>query len=135
MDPKHRVPNLVSRRHLLKLACVGLGVSAGGAALFGAQGCKEQGAGPAPAGSGGAAATGGGPSCASPVDDTSKMLRKSLQYKEAADDPAKACKLCVQWEGGKFGACGGCKLIPGPIKPEGSCMSFAAPAGSPAKPG
>jgi hypothetical protein len=135
MNPKDSSKNVVSRRHLLQLACVGLGVSAGVGSLLGSQGCKEPSGGSAPAGTGASAASGGSPSCASPVDDTSKMLRKSLQYKEAADDPSKACKLCVQWENGKFGACGGCKLIPGPIRPEGSCMSFAAPNGSPAKPG
>jgi hypothetical protein len=69
-----------------------------------------------------------------PIDDTSKSMRRALQYKEKSDTAGKACKGCAQFEAKKYGDCGGCKLITGAINPEGVCLSFAplqAPAAVP----
>lgn len=78
------------------------------------------------------------------LDDNQKLLRRSLQYKEKFDLPEKKCSLCAQWEAGKYGACGGCKVLPGvAVNPDGTCLSFAPstapapaakPAAAPAKP-
>jgi len=72
-----------------------------------------------------------------PLDETQKSLRRALQYKEKFDLPEKKCSLCAQFEAAKYGACGGCKVLPGvAVNPDGTCLSFApqTPAG-PAKPG
>ncbi|MFO0736491.1 MAG: hypothetical protein U0270_11450 [Labilithrix sp.] len=63
--------------------------------------------------------------CSTPIDEASKTLRRNLQYKKEAVDPAKKCTACAQYEPGKYKDCGGCKLIPGPISPNGGCLSFA----------
>ena len=143
MDNKRDGSKLIGRRQALQLFGVGLG-AAGGLVFFG--GCKKGGE----QGGGG----GGGPACAemgSP-DDKARQLRTSLKYTDKSEFPDKTCKVCLQYEEGKFGAdCGGCKLFGGGVKPEGHCLSFApksavapaggappaggaAPAGEPAKP-
>jgi hypothetical protein len=108
----------VGRRQALQLFGVGLGTASGLLALTStsarAEGlnCKEK----------------------APIDENAKTLRRSLQYKEKAADPKKACKLCAQYEPGKYGDCGGCKVLPAAINPEGSCLSFAPmAAAAPAK--
>ena len=41
-------------------------------------------------------------------------------------DPNKACAQCKQWAPPKSeGSCGGCKLLGGPIHPQGTCKAFA----------
>ena len=85
-----------------------------------------------PGGSGGAGGETPKPgalSCNSPVDDASKNLRTSLQYHERAPDQTKNCVNCAQYTEGQYGDCGGCKLIPGPVKPKGGCTSFAPKEG------
>ncbi len=69
-------------------------------------------------------------SCDAAVDAKSKQMRKTLQYKDKADDAAKACEKCAQFEKGKYGDCGGCKLFAGPVQPAGSCLSFAQMPGA-----
>ncbi len=54
--------------------------------------------------------------------------RNSLGYKEKAADPAKACSKCSQYEAKGEGQCGGCKVMKGPIHPDGSCNAFAPKA-------
>jgi hypothetical protein len=72
------------------------------------------------------------------LDEAAVQLRRNLQYKEKAPDPLKKCIDCAQYEVGKYGDCGGCKVLPGGINPEGSCLSFApkatAPGAKPAAP-
>jgi hypothetical protein len=83
---------------------------------------------------GGNTASGGGGDCMQDIDEGSKTLRRTLQYKSKAVVPEKHCSACAQFIPNKYGACGGgCKLIPGPVKPEGGCLSFA-PIGSDAAP-
>ncbi|MCA2980177.1 MAG: hypothetical protein INH41_08385 [Myxococcaceae bacterium] len=62
---------------------------------------------------------------AAPIDDTSKGLRRALQYKEKSDDAAKKCSGCVQFEAAKYGGCGACKLFTGAVNPNGVCLSYA----------
>lgn len=111
---------MLGRRRTLQLLGVGSLTATG---LLGLAACKKE-EGGAP--SGGGAATGGG--CNTAPDEQSKTMRKTLQYKDVGD-AAKQCKACAQYNDKAFGDCGGCKLFTGPVKPEGSCLSFAPKAG------
>jgi hypothetical protein len=118
---------LLGRRRTLQLLGA-TGLAATGLLALGA--CKKD-----EGGAGGTGGTGGG--CNTPTDETSKTMRKTLQYKDNTDNPAKRCDGCAQYTVKTFGDCGGCKLFTGPVKPEGVCLSFApiAPGAAPAKSG
>jgi hypothetical protein len=47
-------------------------------------------------------------------------------YVDTAADPAKKCALCVQYVPAAPNACGSCKVVKGPINPEGGCKLFVA---------
>ena len=47
-------------------------------------------------------------------------------YVDLAPDPSKKCALCVQYVPGAPNACGGCKVVKGPIHPDGTCKLFVA---------
>lgn len=47
-------------------------------------------------------------------------------YVENAPDPAKKCSGCVQYQPGPQNACGSCKVVKGPINPEGYCKLWVA---------
>ena len=110
----------LSRRRSLQL--FGLGVASTGLFVLGA--CKGNSSG---GGSEPAAAAGTG--CDTPVDEQSRANRRTFQYMEKAAVPEKNCAACVQFEPEKYGACGGCKVITGPVKPAGGCLAFAPKAG------
>lgn len=128
---------LVGRRRVLQLVGVGVGVGFGAGGLLGLEGCKDKATegGATGANTGASAGGGGALDCKSPIDDTSKGLRKTLQYKAKADVPEKNCKSCAQFVAGQYGDCGGCKLMTGPVRPEGGCLSFAPIGAAPAKSG
>ncbi len=113
---------MLGRRRTLQL--LGVGGLAATTGLLAAACKKDEGA----AGTGGSAATGGG--CATPLEEQSKTMRKTLQYKDQTDNPAKRCDNCAQYNAKAFGDCGGCKLFQGPVKPEGVCLSWAPAAGA-----
>jgi hypothetical protein len=119
----------IGRRRTLQLLTAGL--TATGLAVM--VGCKDGGSSGGSGGGGGGAAPAGPTSladCNALIDDASRLLRKNLQYKPKSDNPDKVCSKCAQFTPEKFGVCGGaCKLIPGPVKPVGGCLSFA-PIGS-----
>lgn len=129
--------NSIGRRRALQVIGVGLGAAGG---LFVA-GCNKSDSGTTSGGTGGSApAPAAGGSCQDKiqVDDAAATLRKTLQYKEKTDNPEKKCSICAQFEAGKYGNCGGCKLFAGAVNPEGACLSFApkvAPGAAPAAPG
>ena len=55
------------------------------------------------------------------------QARTALGYEDRSDDPQRACDRCVQWIAAPSeGACGGCKVLKGPISPAGTCKAFAA---------
>lgn len=138
---------LIARRKTLKV----LGLAAGGLLVFPA--CKEEAKAPSPvaapppvvkppevaakppepaaAPAAEPPAAAGDLSCKdkAPIDDTSKGLRRALQYKEKSAEAGKNCKGCAQFEAGKYGDCGACKLFTGAVNPEGHCLSFAPKAG------
>lgn len=65
---------------------------------------------------------------AAPIDETSKGLRRALQYKEKSAEAGKNCAGCAQYEAAKYGACGACKLFTGAVNPNGHCLSYAPKA-------
>jgi hypothetical protein len=52
------------------------------------------------------------------------IRRDTAAYVEVAADPAKKCAACAQFEPKGANACGGCKVVKGPINPEGGCKLF-----------
>jgi len=116
--------NLMVRRRALQV--LGASFTAAGGLLV-LSGCNKGG------GQGGAAPGAGG-NCQDKieVDETAANLRRTLQYKEKADNPEKKCSVCAQFEVERYAGtgCGGCKLFAGAVNPEGGCLSFA-PKGAP----
>lgn len=52
------------------------------------------------------------------------VRRDTAQYVDVAADPAKKCNACAQYIPAAPNACGGCKVVKGPINPEGGCKLF-----------
>jgi hypothetical protein len=52
------------------------------------------------------------------------VRRDTAAYVEVAADPAKKCALCAQYLAAAPSACGSCKVVKGPINPEGGCKLF-----------
>lgn len=125
----------MARRRALQMLGAGLG-AASGLSIFGLGACNKSDS------SGGSAASGPAKaaSCADKgeIDEAAANLRKVLQYKEKTDNPEKKCNSCAQFEAGKYGDCGGCKLFGGGVNPEGVCLSYApkvaVPAAAPGAP-
>ncbi len=58
---------------------------------------------------------------------TDVQVRTSLAYVDASTEPGKTCAGCQQFvPPAAAGTCGGCKVIKGPINPNGYCKSFVA---------
>ena len=57
-----------------------------------------------------------------PADGT--VRSQTAAYVEAAADASKKCSLCVQYTPAAPNTCGGCKVVKGPINPEGGCKLF-----------
>lgn len=114
----------LGRRHTLQL--LGAGLAVGG--LFGAAACnKDQGS----SGSSSQGASAKGQGCNTPVDEAAKTQRRTLQYVDKAVDPQKKCIDCAQFVDAQYAPCGGCKVLPGPVKPEGGCLAFAPKTAAP----
>jgi hypothetical protein len=61
------------------------------------------------------------------VSANDQTTRVALSYVDASPEPAKPCHRCTQWlPASASGTCGGCKILKGPIHPNGSCKAFAA---------
>ena len=45
-------------------------------------------------------------------------------YVDVAPDPTKKCELCAHFLPAGKEACGGCKVVKGPINPNGTCKLF-----------
>jgi hypothetical protein len=77
------------------------------------------------------AACGKGPpsSCmdVSSLSPDDKAARGALSYLDKSTDPAKECTKCQQWVApASIDQCGTCKVVKGPIHPNGTCKSFLA---------
>jgi len=98
---------MLTRRHLL--------VSAG-ALLVG--GCSRAKPGPAACND---------PASLASLQENERVARGALAYADKAPTPEKTCSRCSQWVAPpEPSSCGGCKLLKGPIHPDGSCKAFAA---------
>lgn len=54
-------------------------------------------------------------------------LRRTLEYVDRSPVPDQTCERCVQWiAAAESGQCGGCKIMKGPVHPQGYCKVFAA---------
>ena len=55
-----------------------------------------------------------------------KTLRQSVKYVDKSQEPGKKCGNCLQYtKEAAAGQCGGCKVVKGPIHPEGYCTLWA----------
>jgi hypothetical protein len=61
-----------------------------------------------------------------PFDPAAAQVRRTLQYEEKSNVAGKRCDNCGQFEAGKYGPCGGCKLFAGAVNPAGYCLSWVA---------
>jgi hypothetical protein len=61
----------------------------------------------------------------SALTETDRALRVTLVYVERSPNPEKECTRCVQYLEAEQG-CGSCKIMRGPVHPQGTCKSFAA---------
>ena len=130
MEKNDAESKMIGRRRTLQI--FGIGLAAGSALVIAA--CKKDEPADPNAGAGGNTANNGAADCTQDIDDGSKTMRRNLQYKSKAAIPEKHCSACAQFIPNKYAACGGgCKLIAGPVKPEGGCLSFA-PIGADAAP-
>jgi hypothetical protein len=60
------------------------------------------------------------------TDDVNQRINVA-SYVDQAPDPAKKCVLCVQFIAATApNACGLCKVVKGPINPDGTCKLFVA---------
>lgn len=112
------------REFLLKLSALGLGVFGAGT-LMNACGKKEE---PAQKVSPPATEAAADP-CAdlTGLTDDEKQLRVTFEYVAKSPFPEKDCTNCGFWIEPEAGAaCGGCKVIKGPINPVGYCKSWVA---------
>jgi hypothetical protein len=61
------------------------------------------------------------------LSDQQVTTRTGLQYVDVSEKPDQNCLNCLHWvPADQPDACGGCNLVPGPIAPEGWCLSWAA---------
>jgi hypothetical protein len=59
--------------------------------------------------------------------DDINARNNTAAYVDATPDPAKKCSNCVQFvAAGDPKACGSCKVVKGPINPEGYCRLWVA---------
>jgi hypothetical protein len=55
------------------------------------------------------------------------QLRAMLAYTDVSPDPRKSCAQCQQFVPSPgTGVCGTCKVLKGPISPNGGCRAFVA---------
>ncbi len=55
------------------------------------------------------------------------QVRTSLAYVDVSTEPGKLCSGCQQFVApAAAGSCGTCKVVKGPISPNGYCKSFVA---------
>jgi hypothetical protein len=55
---------------------------------------------------------------------TDRTQREQFAYADRSSDIGKMCEDCIQFEPGD--GCGKCKVLPGPVHPQGTCTLFAS---------
>jgi hypothetical protein len=107
MSNSSATPRSVSRRLLLLQGASLLGA-------LGALGCQK-----------------GPQSCTdvSKLTEDQKKTRTTLAYEDFSREPGKTCVKCSQYtEPPSADQCGGCKVLPGPVHPNGYCRVFTPKA-------
>ena len=51
--------------------------------------------------------------------------RATVGYTDLSSDPSRTCGHCQQFIESKSGGCGTCKLLKGPVHPDGTCKTFS----------
>ncbi|MCB9787110.1 MAG: high-potential iron-sulfur protein [Deltaproteobacteria bacterium] len=105
----------MNRRHFFKEAGL-LGAAAAGAAMA-ISACKSSGGEAAPA-----------VTCTDTAGLTEAELsaRMDAEYVDHSQVPGKMCSTCALFEApATEGKCGGCKVVKGPINPQGYCKLWA----------
>lgn len=62
---------------------------------------------------------------ASSLTQADKEMRQRVGYVDTAPTPDRECSRCIQFIEADQG-CGTCKILKGPVHPNGTCRSFAA---------
>jgi hypothetical protein len=63
----------------------------------------------------------------SSLSSADAQLRTTLAYADISTEPGKSCALCQQFVPAPTpDTCGTCKILKGPINPNGNCKSFVA---------
>ena len=120
----------LTRRDFLLRASVFGGAAVGGRTILAACGGQESAPEQPAAAPGGSASpqTASGP-CGdlTGLTEQEKQMRTALQYAEATPIAEKRCDNCQLYIVPEAGAaCGGCKILKGPITAAGYCTSWAA---------
>lgn len=60
------------------------------------------------------------------VSSDDVTARNAVSYMDRSRDKTKSCESCVQFNAPKEpSACGSCKVVKGPIHPDGYCNAYA----------
>lgn len=62
------------------------------------------------------------------LSDADKLTRTNAKYVDETPDLAKQCSGCQQFVPPPGDACGGCKVVKGPINPKGYCTLWSKKA-------
>jgi hypothetical protein len=54
------------------------------------------------------------------------QIRTALAYVDSSTEPGKICSRCQQFLPPPAAGCGTCKVVKGPVNPNGNCKSFVA---------
>lgn len=65
--------------------------------------------------------------CADPtrLSDSENSLRASLRYTENSPRDDQRCRVCAFYDASQAPPCGMCKLLKGPVSPNGHCDSWS----------
>jgi hypothetical protein len=55
-----------------------------------------------------------------------RARNETAKYVEQTMDATKRCSGCAQYIAAEPNKCGGCKVVKGPINPDGNCILFVA---------
>jgi hypothetical protein len=61
--------------------------------------------------------------------DELRVRNEVAKYVDQTMEAAKRCSACVQFIASAPNQCGGCKIVKGPINPDGYCTLFALKQG------
>jgi len=60
------------------------------------------------------------------LSDVERTTRSTLKYQDQSPEAAKNCTNCLQFQPAGEGQCGACKVLKGPVAPQGYCTTWAA---------